>query len=148
MLKELICLHSVGGGPSCDLHSVGLRQTIKDVYNTVQGLLLVSYCAIYYWAPIIGMGGAPVGTWGTMYPHFFEIVPHMWYKGIFTIHTRILHTICSLYAHLSFDTAVECFVCDKAVSDGGVSNIRSLIHLVILQSLYRHTHWHTDTQSL
>jgi len=33
----------------------------------------------------------------------------------------------------------------KAVSDGGVSNIRSLIHLVILQSLYRHTHIHTDT---
>jgi len=30
-------------------------------------------------------------------------------------------------------------------ADGGVSNIRSLIHLVILQSMYRHTHRHTDT---
>jgi len=34
---------------------------------------------------------------------------------------------------------------NKAVSDGGVSNIRSLIHLVVLQSLYRHTHKHTET---
>jgi len=33
---------------------------------------------------------------------------------------------------------------NKAVSDGVVSNIRSLIHLVILQSLYRHTHRHTE----
>jgi len=41
---------------------------------------------------------------------------------------------------------------DKAVPDGSVSNIRSLIHLVILQSLgdttsskepYRQTHRHT-----
>jgi len=37
---------------------------------------------------------------------------------------------------------------NKAVSDGGVFNIRSLIHLVTLQLLYRHTHRHTDTQSL
>jgi len=54
----------------------------------------------------------------------------------------------NLVIYFKIGVKVKTNVFNKAVSDGGVFNIRSLIHLVTLQLLYRHTHRHTDTQSL
>jgi len=63
-----------------------------------------------------------------------------------TVHVAL---VCTIHKkkYRSLNSRLRLCV-NKAVSDGGVFNIRSLIHLVTLQLLYRHTHRHTDTQSL
>jgi len=77
---------------------------------------------------------------------------HGWYFDVF-LHVkrreyRLLHALYIPSQKQSMAYIIVLWDGYKAVSDGGVFNIRSLIHLVTLQLLYRHTHRHTDTQSL